>query len=927
MDEKTLKKTLNLPQTNFPMKANLAQREPEQVKVWEEMKLYLRLREVGKGKELFILHDGPPFANGNIHFGHVINKVLKDLVVKSKTMMGFDSPYVPGWDCHGLPIELQVEKNTGAKKKNMDPVAFRRECRKYAEKFIGIQRDSFKRLGVFGDWEHPYLTMNPSYEATIVRLFGSFHKGGHVYRGFKPVHWCWSCETALADTEVEYNNHKSPSVYVKFPVQEDWRDLHPELAGKNVFVLIWTTTPWTLPANLAIAFHPEFDYVAYQVTGGEVYIVAEKMLSAVVKAAYLPEGKVIAKIPGSRFEGRKARHPWIDRDSLLILADYVTMDQGTGAVHTAPGHGADDFYSGVKYGLHILTPVDEKGKFVGDVEHFGGMFVFDANPKIVDHLRNVHRLVHFENYLHSYPHCPRCHNPILFRATEQWFISMEKLRDKALEEIKKVNWLPAWGEERMANMIESRPDWTISRQRTWGVPIISFYCATQGCKNAGVPFEDPRIFDHVADIFEKEGSDAWFTREAKELMPPDAKCSSCGGTQFQKGYDILDVWFESGSSHESVLRHTDGLRWPSEVYLEGNDQYRGWFNSSLMTAVQAHGEAPYKIVLTHGMVVDAEGRKMSKSLGNYIDPLEILKTSGAEILRAWVAMVDYREEISIGKETLDRVAEAYRKIRNTFRYLLSNLYDFHPEAHSLRNEELEPLDRWAMDQLSELTRRMVEAYDRYEYHIVYHSLYRFCVVEMSAFYLDINKDRLYVSNPQSKKRRSAQTSMYKILDQLVRLAAPVFSFTTEEVWREMPAVENKLESVHLTQFHASEKKLLTDDEKSDWARLAEYRETVLKLMEEARQRKEIGSSLEANIVVYYPPSDESLIVRYEAFLPELFIASQVELQASSELKFEVRKAEGTKCMRCWQIRKDVGQDPRYPDVCARCASVLQELAV
>lgn len=924
MDEKELKKTLNLPQTNFPMKANLVQREPEQLKHWQEMDLYSRIRQAAKGRPMFILHDGPPYANGNIHLGTTINKVLKDLVVKSKSMLGYDSPYVPGWDCHGLPIELQVEKNTGAKKKNMDPVAFRRECRKYAEKYMGIQRDSFKRLGIFGDWDHPYATMDYPYEATIARVYGQFYRAGHVYRGFKPVHWCWSCETALADTEVEYRDHKSPSVYVKFPVTEDWSDINSALAGKKISVLIWTTTPWTLPANLAIAFHPDFDYVAYELADGEVYIFAEKMMDALIKSANLPQGKVIAKIPGSKFEHRKARHPWIDRDSLLILADYVTMDQGTGAVHTAPGHGADDFHSGVKYNLPIYTPVDERGRFISDVEHFAGQFVFDANPKIVNLLRERNMLLHSETLVHSYPHCPRCHNPILFRATEQWFISMEKLRERALEEIKRVEWLPAWGEERMFNMIESRPDWTISRQRAWGVPITAFYCASQDCKEL---LNDSRIFDFVADIYEKEGADAWYIREAKNLLPPDVKCSKCGGTEFQKSFDILDVWFDSGTSHEAVLAKRKDLRWPSDVYLEGNDQYRGWFNSSLMTAIETRKQSPFHLVITHGMVVDQDGRKMSKSLGNYIDPLDILKTMGAEILRAWVSMVDYREEISIGKETLERISEAYRKIRNTFRYLLSNLYDFKPDDDLLSENELEPLDRWALQQLSDVTRRVRDAYDTYEYHVVYHSLYRFCVVEMSAFYLDIIKDRLYVSHPRDKKRRSAQSAMFRILDQLVRLAAPIFSYTADEVWKEVPAFESKPESVHLTLFQTVQEGWLSEDEKKDWAKLAEYREEVLKLMEEARQRKEIGSSLEAEVVVHFTSDEEGLLQRYEKFLPDLFIASQVSLKSSDKLQFEVRKAEGAKCMRCWQVLKDVKSRMNYPPVCDRCAKVLEELAV
>lgn len=925
MDEKQLKQTLNLPQTKFPMKANLVQREPEFAKQWEEQDLYGQLRQTKKGKPVFILHDGPPYANGRIHLGHVINKVLKDLVVKSRSMMGFDSPYVPGWDCHGLPIELQVEKNTSAKKKNMEPVVFRRECRKYAEKFIDVQRQGFKRLGILGKWEDPYTTMDYFYQATIARAFGKFYNDGLVYRGFKPVHWCWSCETALADTEVEYQDHRSPSVYVKFPVAEDWSVLDPALAGKKVFVVIWTTTPWTLPANLAIALHPEHDYVAYQVASGEVYILAEKMLDAVKKAAHLPEGNVIATIPGSRFEGHKARHPFLDRDALLILADYVTMDQGTGAVHTAPGHGSDDYYSGVKYGLEILTPVDEKGRFYPDVKFFGGMFTFDANPKIVEHLRSTGMLLHSEMFAHTYPHCPRCHNPILFRATEQWFISLEKLRAKALSEIKNVKWIPGWGEERMYNMIELRPDWTISRQRVWGVPITAFRCKKCG----QFKMDDPRVFDYVANIYEKEGADAWYTREAKDLMPSEIACSKpgCGGTEFEKSYDILDVWFDSGCSHEAVMTARKDLRWPADVYLEGNDQYRGWFNSSLMTSVELHQQAPYQAIVTHGMVVDSEGRKMSKSLGNVIDPDDVMKTMGAEILRSWVSMVDYREEIRIGKEILDRVSEAYRKIRNTFRYFLSNIYDFDPDVHMVRDEDLEPLDRWAMQELANLSRRVVEAYDRYEYHVVYHSLYRFCAVEMSAFYLDISKDRLYVSHPNSPRRRSAQTTLFRILNAIVRLAAPIFSFTAEEVWREMPTFAGKEPSVHLSEFTTVKADWLTAQEKEDWNLLAKYREEVLKLMEEARQKKLIGSSLESAVVFYYKKEEEDVIRRFAEFLPELFISSQVELHESESTRFEIKVASGTKCQRCWQIKTDVGANANYANVCQRCAGVLEELAV
>src|SRR5262249_52264301 len=603
---------------------------------------------------------------------------------------------------------------------------------------------------------------------------------------------------------------------------------------------------WTLPANLAIAFHPEADYVAYELPSGETYIIAEKLLPAVAKIANLPEGKVLATIKGQRFEGRKARHSFLDRDSVLILADYVTLDQGTGAVHTAPGHGADDYYSGVKYGLEILTPVDEKGRFTADVPFFGGQFTLDANPKIVELLKSKGMLVHSEMFTHPYPHCPRCHNPILFRATVQFFVKLDPLRSTALEAIKNVRWLPGWGEERMYNMIELRPDWTISRQRVWGVPITAFYC-----KKDKDLLQDDSIFERVAAIYDREGADAWWLRDAKDFLSPESRCAKCGGQEFEKGFDILDVWFESGVSHEAVMSGRKDLSWPADLYLEGNDQYRGWFNRSLMTGVKLHQRAPYDTVVTHGMVVDSEGRKMSKSLGNYIDPEEILKTMGAEILRAWVAMVDYREEMRISKETLDRVAEAYRKIRNTFRYLLSNLYDFDPGRHSVPENQLEPLDRWAMHQLGDLTKRVTEAYEKFEYHMVYHSIYRFCSVEMSAFYLDVSKDRLYVLHPSSLKRRSAQTTMFAILNQLVRLAAPIFSFTAEEVWGEMAAFEGKETSVHLAEFQKVRNDWLSSEEKIDWERLAQYREEVLKLMEESRQRKEIGASLESEVVFHY----------------------------------------------------------------------------
>ncbi len=921
------KNTLNLPRSEFPMKANLNQKEPELLEKWESIKLYDKIRERSQGKPKFILHDGPPYANGHIHLGHCLNKILKDVIVKSKTMFGLDSYYVPGWDCHGLPIEYQVTKDLGAKKETISKAEIRKMCRQYAEKFVGIQREEFKRIGVFGDWEHPYLTMSYDYEATIAKELGRFMKVGNLYRGKKPVYWCYSCQTALAEAEVEYEDKSSPSIYVKFPLVETQNFASLPLFGKKVFVLIWTTTPWTLPANLALAFHPDFTYVAAE-KDGEVYILAEALLETVL-------GKVanfIHKFRGKDIEGLRFKHPFYERESIVTLSDFVTLDAGTGIVHIAPGHGQEDYEIGIKYNLDIYAPVDEKGWFTKGVEFFGGMFVYDANKKIIEKLKEVGNLLKEENITHSYPHCWRCNSPIIFRATPQWFISMEKngLRSKALQEItERVRWIPEWGRERIYNMIEKRPDWCVSRQRAWGVPIVVFYC--DSCDHT---LMNPDIVNYVAQIFEKHGADAWFTLETNELLPSGTKCSKCGNENFRKETDILDVWFDSGVSYSSVLEGNQKLSMPADMYLEGSDQHRGWFHSSLLACVGTRGFAPYKSVLTHGFVVDKEGEKMSKSKGNVIVPSDIIKKYGAEVLRLWVVAEDYRSDIRISTEILDRLTESYRKIRNTFRYLVGNLYDFDPVRDALSYEKLEEIDKWILHRLGILSSKILKGYEDYEFHIVYYELQRFCIVDLSAIYLDIQKDVLYTFPPNSEKRRSAQTAIYTILDCLTKLSAPVLSFTAGEVWKYMPG--EKTESVHLTNF--PEPEFINDKLEEKWNKLLLIRDEILKALERARKDKFIGSSLEAGIEIYTEGEIKSFIEENLELLKTLAIVSHIEVAKVSSkgnnvfesvdipgLWIEIQKAPGEKCERCWTYRTTVGSDPDYPTLCDRCIGHLMEM--
>lgn len=930
VEEKNLdyKNTLNLPRTDFPMKANLNQKEPEILERWEQIGLYKKIRTESSGKPKFILHDGPPYANGHIHIGHCLNKILKDVIVKSKTMFGLDSYYVPGWDCHGLPIEYQVTKDLGVKKETISKAEIRKMCRLYAEKFVGIQREEFKRIGIFGDWEHPYLTMSFEYEATIARELGKFMRNGGLYRGKKPVYWCYSCQTALAEAEVEYEDKTSPSIYVKFPLISGLGDKFVTLTGENIFALIWTTTPWTLPANLALAFHPDHVYVAAE-KEGKVYILAEALLESVLGK----EARVIAKFPGEIMEGLRFKHPFYERESVATLGDFVTLETGTGIVHIAPGHGQEDYEIGKKYNLDIYAPVDARGRFTKDVEFFGEMFVYDANKKIIEKLKEVGNLLNEEKITHSYPHCWRCKNPIIFRATPQWFISMETnhLRAKALEEIDRVRWIPDWGRERIHNMIENRPDWCVSRQRAWGVPIIVVYC-----NSCDWMLIDADIVDYVSQIFEEHGADAWFTLDSNQLFPLLTKCSRCGGEDFRKETDILDVWFDSGVSFAAVLERDSELSMPADMYLEGSDQHRGWFHSSLLASVGTRGTAPYRSVLTHGFVVDKEGEKMSKSKGNVTVPAEIIKKYGAEILRLWVVAEDYRGDIRISGEILDRLTESYRKIRNTFRYLLGNLYDFNPVRNAVGYRKLEEIDKWILHRLGVLSREILKGYENYEFHTIYHDIQRFCIVDLSAIYLDIQKDVLYTFPPNSKKRRSAQTAIYIVLDWLTRLSAPVLSFTVDEVCQYIPG--ERMESVHLMPF--PEPEFIDDRLEEKWSKLLLIRDEILKALERARKDKFIGSSLEAGIRIYAEGEIKNFIEENLELLKMTAIVSHIETVNESPksdnifrsadiagLVVKVQKAPGEKCERCWTYRTTIGIDPDYPTLCDRCVGHLREIKV
>ncbi len=926
------KATLNLPQTAFPMKANLSQREPEMLKHWEQTNLYEELRQTSKGMPRFVLHDGPPYANGHIHIGTALNKILKDMVIRSRQMSGFDAPYVPGWDCHGLPIEHQVDQELGEKKKEMGQTEIRGRCRAYAQKYIEVQKEEFKRLGVMGEWDNPYLTMNHSYVATIIREFGKFALQGSLFKGKKPIYWCSTCETALAEAEVEYEVRTSPSIYVKFPLVSDLDGDFPALAGKAVSLVIWTTTPWTIPANLAVALHPAFSYVAVQVGDQEVYILAEGLLESTMALLGVKDYAILAYVDPKRLEKRMCRHPLYDRESLIILADYVTLDAGTGCVHTAPGHGREDYEIGLAYNLDLYSPVDDKGRFTEDVEFFSGMSVFDANSEIVGKLAAVGRLISKGKIEHTYPHCWRCKKPVIFRATEQWFISMEKtgLRKMALQCIDQVTWIPSWGRERIYGMIENRPDWCISRQRSWGVPIVAFYCAD--CGSCLITRE---IIDHVAGLFERHGADIWFEVDSSHLLPEGTVCPECGQQTFEKERDILDVWFDSGVSHVAVLEGRDHLTWPADMYLEGSDQHRGWFHSALLTASGTRGAAPYRSVLTHGFVVDGNGEKMSKSKGNVIAPSEIIDRYGAEILRLWVAASDYREDIRISEEILKQLTDAYRRIRNTSRFILGNLSDFDPETDAVAYAAMEEIDRFALHRLQTLVQRIRKAYEAFEFHTVYHALHNYCTLDLSAFYLDVLKDRLYTSSKTSRARRSAQSALHIVLDTMARLMAPILVFMAEEVWVNMPGKKGRPASVHQTQLPEVDASLVNAGLAERWNAILAVRDEVKKALEEARDKKVIGHSLDAAVALSLPEAFLEMVQPTPEELRPVFIVSNVSIVSGGGLEETYRSTRmpgvailvgpgpGAKCERCWIRDPSVGTHKTHKTVCSRCLQTLE----
>jgi isoleucyl-tRNA synthetase len=941
-----LKSTINLPKTGFPMKAGLPQNEPKMLERWEQMGLYERIRQARKGEEKYILHDGPPYTSGPIHLGTAMNKCLKDFIVKSKTMSGFDAPYVPGWDCHGLPIEIKVDKELGGKKLEMHPTDVRAECRKYAQKFLDLQRQQFKRIGVFGRFDKPYATMTPQYESTVLETFFSFYENGFVYKGLRAVYWCMHDETALAEAEVEYENHTSSTVWVKYALLDDPAKLDAALAGKKVNTVIWTTTPWTLPASMAVAFHPDEEYVALE-SGGEVYIVATKLAKDAAEKCGLANPRELAHFPGRKLERLNFQHPFLDRKVLGVLADYVTMDTGTGVVHTAPSHGAEDFITGVKYGLDATSNVDEKGILRNGLPEYTGKRVWDANQPIIDLVKSRGALLHTEKTEHSYPHCWRCHNPVIFRATEQWFISMETpmpggkgkedtLRTRTLSEIKHVKWDPAWGEERLSNMIQTRPDWCISRQRVWGVPIAVFLC--EGC---GKPLNDHAVNRKVGELFARSGADAWFTVESDNMLPDGTKCPHCGGTKFEKETDIFDVWLESGASYLALVAGEPDYPWPADLYLEGGDQYRGWFQSSLLCAMGTRATPPYRGVVTPGWTLDEKGQAMSKSRGNDVDPVDIASRLGGEIVRFWTASVDFREDVVGSEALMQRVGENYKKIRNTFRYILSNLYDFDPVKDAVPFEKMEELDQYMLRETCAFAADVKSSYSDFVFHKIYQRVNNFCIVDLSAFYFDVLKDRLYISAAKSHARRSAQTAIWHLGEALVRLLAPITSFTSEEVWQHLPRVEKREESVHLSRFPedadlvgihstAEADRWETAALRVNWANLRLLRDVVLKALEEARNAKLIGTGLEAQVFLNAPGGLYALLKHNEGQLRYLFIVSAVSLtegsgNGASGVHVEVRKADGQKCERCWNYSTHVGEDKTYPTVCERCSAVLKEI--
>ena len=920
------KNTINLPNTGFPMKADLANREPGMLAAWERNGLYGKIRAAAKGRPAFILTDGPPYANGAIHLGHAVNKILKDIIVKSRTLDGYDAPYVPGWDCHGLPIEMQVEKTHGRVGQKIDAKAFRAACREYAHKQVDAQRADFKRLGVLGDWDHPYLTMAPRFEADQMRAFGLIIKNGHVYKGYKPVHWCLNCRSALAEAEVEYEDRTSPSIYVRFPVV-DPADVEIRFGGGAIgrsqpaSLAIWTTTPWTLPANRAVAVHPQFDYALVEFDSGggvERLVLASELVDAVMKSLGVVEWASIATVKGAALEHMLLRHPFYDRQVPVVLGEHVTLDAGTGAVHTAPGHGLDDYIVGRRYGLEIDNPVGGDGRFLPSTPLFAGEQVFDANAHVIKVLLEKGRLLKDEPYHHSYPHCWRHKTPVIFRATPQWFISMEQagLRKGALEAIAHVDWMPGWGEQRISGMIAGRPDWCVSRQRTWGVPLPLFVDKVSGELHP----RTAELIEDVAKRVEKNGIDAWFDLDAAALLGPDA-------AGYDKATDVMDVWFDSGVVHHCVSQTRPEITVPSDLYLEGSDQHRGWFHSSLLTSVAMHGRAPYRGVLTHGFTVDEKGRKMSKSVGNTLVPQKLTNTLGADVVRLWVAATDYANEMSVSDEILKRMADSYRRIRNTLRFLLGNMHGFDPASHAVPFDQLVAIDQWIIGKAFALQNEVVTAFRNYEFHDIYQKIHNFCVVELGGFYLDIIKDRLYTTGADSEPRRSAQTAVYHVAQAMVRWIAPILSFTAEEVWGFLPNVTN--ESVFLNTWH--EFPAGAEREPAiDWSALIALKKDVARDLERLRAAGEIGAPLEAEVTVYASPAQAARFAALRDELRFLLITSQARVMqtdspsaagvptSQADVWIEVKPSGQPKCVRCFHLRSDVGSDPRHPELCARC---------
>ncbi len=906
--------TLNLPQTDFPMRGNLPVREPEFLQKWQELDIYHKVEEKNNGKPKFILHDGPPYANGNIHLGHVLNKVLKDMVVKYKSMAGYDAPYVPGWDTHGLPIELRAIKDMGIDRNKMDKATLREKCTEYALKFVDLQREQFKRLGVRADWDNPYITLMPQYEAVQLKAFGEMAKKGYIYKGKKPVYWCADCETALAEAEVEYADAKSASIYVKFQVK-DGKGVVPQ----DAYFVIWTTTPWTIPANLAISLHPEYDYVMAHIDGQKL-IVAKELLTGFVEAIGGQSCEILQEYKGKDLELITCQHPLLDRESIVILGEHVTLDAGTGCVHTAPGHGVEDFEVGMRYGLDVLSPVDSTGHFTEEAgEQFAGMDLTEGNKAVCKALEECGALLKFQMIHHSYPHCWRCKKPIIFRATEQWFASVDGFREQALAEIDKVNWIPAWGHDRIYNMVRDRSDWCISRQRTWGVPIPIFYC-----EKCGKEIINDETIDYIVNLVREHGSNIWFTKPAAELMPKGIVCPVCGDTHFRKETDIMDVWFDSGTSHLSVLNLWPGLSWPADLYLEGSDQHRGWFNSSLSIAVALKGQAPYKTVLTHGFLVDEKGVKQSKSVGNTVDPLKVIEQMGADVLRLWVASADYRNDLANSPSIMKQVSESYRKIRNTARFLLGNLYDFDPAKDRVPYAEMPEMDRYLLAKLARLTEKVLKGYEDYAFHNVYHGIHKFCVVDMSNFYLDVSKDRMYAERPDDKGRRAAQTVMYETVNALMRLLTPILSYTAEEIYQYLPKASDSPASVQLLDMPKVETAWLDPALEEKWEAILGVREQVTAALEKARQEKTIGHSLDAAVALTCGGDTYRLLAPYADELATICIVSAFSLQEGDTVEpiITVSAAKGGKCERCWIYSEELNED----GICPRCARVMAELA-